>query len=254
MNAITTINAAAPVCSAPVFSLKGKAKGTAARNEAYMSIAPLAFVETQSRDQTIANIKVALGAKPTDAEMLGARNEWVIGRIASRLADADFPAGTVKSIDKLDHARVLLLQYAAPPKDGVKANKLRAGQIGRRSIAQHKAIRAAEEAWSQIKAELGAGTAQTQAQRNAAKAKRAPSMAGSGKGIKATPPTHSELIKPDGIKTADDACAYLEGMASTLLMFINKHAKVIPSDYGTMVKSFKGNIDAAAKARREQKA
>lgn len=236
---------------APVIALKGK--GKAARELAYMQIAPLSFVENISRVESIANLRAALGAAPTEAELKTAQAEWGIGRVASRLPAGEFPKGCTDDAAKLDFARDLVLYYAAPAQEGKQARKLRAGQKGRRSVVQHKVCRAADEAWSQIKAELGLGTAQTQAERNKAKrSTNANPVRGDGKG--ATKPSHSELVKPAAALTADEAVSYVTTQAATLLAFANKNAKLLPTDFGMAIQAFKSAINKAANEREVRKA
>lgn len=237
---------------APVITLKGK--GKAARELAFMRIAPLAMIDVQCRDDLIANLAKALGASPTEAEVKTAQIETTIGRVAAKLPASEFPRGMTDDSDKLDHARDLVLHYAAPAQEGKAARKLRAGQKGRRSITQHKVIRAADEAWSQIKAELGLGKAQTQQERNSAKrSTNANPVRGDGKG-KAATPTHSELVTPAKPTTADEAHAYIDTQAATLLAFANKHAKLLCTDYGAAVQAFKSAINKAANDRAVRKA
>lgn len=237
---------------AAIITLKGK--GKALREGAFMRIAPLSLVEALSRTETIANLKVALGTSPTEAEISVAAIEWQAGRVANRLAPSEFPASCVEPIDRIDHARDLITVYAAPPSDGKPARKLKAGQKGRRTIAQHKAIRAAQEAWSQVLAELGFGTAKTQAERNADKAgKRATNanpVRGDGKGkgkANAATPSHGELVKAPADMTAKDVTQFLSSQSVTLLGFVNKHAKVTPAAYGAAVRAFHKAIAAAGR-------
>lgn len=244
---MTVITETARIAVSPVITLKGK--GKAARELAFMQVAPLAMIDTLGRADMIANLRIALGSNPSEGELKTAQVETTIGRVAARLPVAELPKGCTDDSARLEFARDLVLFYAAPAQEGKQARKLRAGQKGRRSVTQHKVIRAAEEAWSQIKAELGAGAAQTQAERNKAKAKatRAPSMAGSGKGAsKDAVPSHSELVQPGKPLTADDACAYVTTQAATLLAFANKNAKLLPTDFGAAIQAFKSAINAAA--------
>lgn len=241
---------------APVITLKGK--GKAARELAYMQIAPLSFVENISRVESIANLRAALGNAPSEAELKTAQTEWCIGRLASRLPRSEFDKAVDYSDDaaRLEFARKLVLNYAAPVKPGTTARKLRAGQLGRRNEAQHKACRAADEAWSQVKAELGHGTAQTQKERNASKATRSTNAnpvrgATKAKDAATTVPTHAELVTPAKPATVGEVCGYIESMAATLLAFCNKsgNAKLLPTDYGMAVTAFKGAINKAANER-----
>lgn len=255
---------------AAIINLKGKGKSQ--REAAYMQIAPLSFVEDQSRAQTISNLRIALGMNavrpvtPPESEVKTAQVEWCIGRVASRMPASEWPKDVTDSMDKLEHARKLVMLYAAPPVEGKAARKLRAGQLGRRTPTQHKVIRASEEAWSLIKAELGIGGAQTLKERNASKATRATNnnpVRGKGKAQSTTPsnaraggavPTHSELVKTPTPIDTHQACLYLETQAATLLAFVNKHAKLVPTDYGTAVRTLKRSVDDASKARRDREA
>jgi hypothetical protein len=235
-----TVTATARTSSAPA-AVKvapfAKGKGADSRNVAFGDVSTFAYIEGKSRAETIATLRLALGAKPTDAQLEACKLAYVVGRVAARI-------GADKSVaDAIDFARDVVTCYAAPVKDGVAARKLRKGQKGRRTIEQQRAMRAAEEAWSQVKAEAApaASNATTQADRN--KAKRAPAMKGTtargaapaaGTGI-----THSELVKPDGAPM-DRAAAtsYAVNMAATLLAFTNKHAGVMPTDMAVAIKAF----------------
>lgn len=239
------------VAVAPVISLKGR--GKAQREMAYMQIAPLSFIENISRVDSIANLRAALGASPSEAETKTAQTEWSIGRVASRLPAGEFPKGCTDDMARLDFARDLVLHYAAPAQEGKAARKLRAGQKGRRNVVQHKVCRAADEAWSQVKAELGLGAAQTQGERNKAKrSTNANPKRGDGKG---KAPSHSELVKgTERMNNEADVCQYVESISSTLLAFANKNAKHMPTDYGTAVQAFRSAIVKAANERELRKA
>ena len=245
------------VAVSPVIRLKGR--GKAARELAYMQIAPLSFVENISRVESIANLRAALGASPSEAEVKTAQTEWSIGRVASRLPAGEFPKGCVDDMAKLDFARDLVLHYAAPAQEGKAARKLRAGQKGRRNVVQHKVCRAADEAWSQVKAELGLGNAKTQAEKNKGRVTRSTNgnpVRGDGKGKpgKGAAPTHSELVKPERMASEADVCQYVESISSTLLAFANKNAKHMPTDYGMAVQAFRSAIVKAANEREVRKA
>lgn len=263
MNAVTKIVAAAPVASKSNAIIAIKGKGKAQREAAYMQIAPLSFVEALSRNESVANLRVALGVSPSADEVKAAQVEWVIGRVASRLPADAFPKGDMSNSAKLEHARNLVVSYASPAQDGKAARALRKGQLGRRTVTQHKVIRAAEEAWSLIKAELGQGNAQTQAQRNALKSDsvkgKGAAMAGAGKGKRndlsaaTTTPTHAELVKPSVALSEDDACSYIMTQAATLLAYANKNAKVIPTDFGAAIQALKSAVNKAENARQVRK-
>lgn len=220
-----------------------KGKGSDARCLAFGDVEVLGYIEGKSRGEVIASLRIALGKAPTPAQIDQCRAAYIVGRIAGKLMiEGDVAA-------RLVNARDVLHRMASPAKDGVAARKLRKGQIGRRSIDQHKAVRAAEEAWSQIKAEVAPATsnASTQAQRN--KAKRAPAMAGAtARGKAGTGITHSELVKADGPMTRDAAATYISQMSATMLAFCNKHAAVMPTEYGASVRRFHAAIAELVKA------
>lgn len=244
-----TAKSAAPV-KAVMKAHTFKGAGKVVRAAALEGVASLSYAEAQSRGDIIAQLRIVAGKSPTDADIATMRAEYIIGRVAQRFADVDLPKAGLSVADRIAYARAVVTSYAAPVKDGVKANKLRAGQTGRRTVSQHKVIRAAEEAWSGVKAELGFGTAQTQAERNKAKAKRAPQMSKEGqKSTVGTGIAHTELVKSDGPMDAATACQYLESMAATMLAFCNKHAGLLPTDYGMSVKRFNGSMSTLAKAR-----
>jgi len=227
-----------------------KGRNALVRNTALAGVASLAYAESLSRAALVSQLKLALGKTPTAPELAGAMNEYVVGRVAHRLADGDCPKAGMSVADRIAFARVVVTQYAGPAKDGVKAKGLRKGQTGRRSIAQHKAVRAAESAWSLIKAELVEGsTTQTLAQKN----KRAAAMKGTtARGAKAATPTHSELVKgtsADAPKSAADACERVATMTATLLAFTNKHAALLPAAYGQSIKRFHGAMMELEKER-----
>lgn len=237
----------------PLVAITGK--GKAAREAAFIAIAVDSYMADTSRVALVATLNAALGDAPTAEQVDVAKREYVIGRVASRLPAGEFPKGTTEAIDKLEFARKLVMHYAAPAKEGTTARKLRAGQLGRRSAVQHRVIRNAEESWSQVKADLGHGNATTD--REKAKAKRAPQMAGStakGKASAPAKPDHAALVQPAKPLTQDDACAYIMTQASALLQFANKHAKLVPADYGKAVQAFKAAINKAANDRAVAKA
>lgn len=228
-------------------------KGAQARKLAFVDIAPHAYSEAVSRVAVIASLKVALGKTPSESDIRVAKGEYVIGRSAARLAVSDLPKGTATAIDKLNVARELVELYAAPPKDGVATRKLRKGQKGRRTIAQHRVIRAAEEAWSQVLAEVGVGKAQTQGERNAKKRNPAPQMAGA-RGGKASKETLSQLATPAKPLTADDACGHVVLQMAALLAFCNKNAKLIPAGLASAIIAAKKAVDTEEALRQSVKA
>jgi hypothetical protein len=240
-----TTTARKATVSAP-FAFKGR--NAVVRNAALAGVATFAYAEGTARADIVARLKAALGNKPSADEVAACARQYVIGRAAQKLAADECMKG--KSVaEMIAFATLLVTSYASPLKDGVKAKKLRKGQLGRRSVAQHKAIRASEEAWSQLKAEVvpALSNAQTQTERNGKKrSTNSNPVRGAGKAGAGL--THSELVKPDGKPhTKESATEYVGAMAATLLAFSNKHAKVMPSAYGTAIVAFKKAIEAAAK-------
>lgn len=233
-----------------------KAKNFVARDTAFHDIQVHAYSEGLSRAQLVAAIKVALGKAPTVQELEIAQREFVIGRVAGRLAPSDFPKADMSAVDKLAFARDLVTCYAMPHKDGMKKPTLRNGQKGRRTPAQHKVIRAAAEAWSQVKAEIAPeqSKAQTQATRNALKVAAVKNGAApaSGRGKKgnatAAAPTalsHPELVKAPTEMQPVEARAHILTQAASLLSFANKYAGQLPTDFGAAVRAFKAAVDKA---------
>lgn len=252
----------APASSRPIVILKGK--GKAERELAYLKIAPLSFVENASRADTIRNLRVALGNAPSPVELQAAKDEWCIGRIACRLPDSEFPKDCTSSADKIEHARKLVFDYALPTKQGGKA--LPKGKIGRRTEVQDKAIRAANQAWSMIAAELGLGKAKTQAETDKAKkAKRATNanpVRGKGKAdtqsVLVSAPAHKELAgKPATPVSSDDYVRYMTSAISTLVQYDAKYARKRPTTHGQfaeMLLALKQEANRAANAYEERKA
>jgi hypothetical protein len=234
----------ATLIAAPkAFAFKGKGKEL--RSAALAGVASLAYNEGASRAETITQLRLALGNKPTADEVDACKLQYVVGRVAHRIgSDPQCKGKTVAEL--LAFALQLVTQYAAPEKDGVAARKLRKGQIGRRTVAQHRAIRASEEAWSQVKAEAvpAVSTAKTQAQRNADKRKPAPQMAGSRKGKADATPTHSALTAATTApKSQADAVEHVGNMLASLLAYCNKNAGKVPTNVGSFVKRAKAEGD-----------
>jgi hypothetical protein len=244
-----TVTTTARKVAAPAKPFAFKGRNALVRNTALEGVATYAYAEGQSRADVVTRLKLALGNKPSADEVAAVARQYAIGRTAQKLsADASMNGKTVAQM--IERAALLITSYAAPLKDGVKAKKLRAGQLGRRSPVEHKAIRASEEAWSQLKADVvpALSNAQTQSERNAKK-RSTNNNPVRGTGKAGTGLTHSELVKPDGKPhTRESATQYVEAMAATLLAFSNKHAAVMPTTYGTAIVAFKKAIEAAAKA------
>lgn len=209
-----------------------KGRGKVQREMAFMNIAPKSFAETTSRIDTINNLRLVLGSEPTETEVHAAQVEWVIGRVAARLPAGEVTKGLTDEADKLENARVLVCQYASPPVEGKKARKLRKDQIGRRTVGQHKVIRAAEEAWSLVKAELGLSAAQTQKERNAKKRKPHLNNGGPNAPAASAKPNATELVKAPAPVTADDYVAYILMQLSAVSGYDKKNAKVRPIEFG----------------------
>ncbi len=249
---MTTATKLARVDANGFLVLNGKANE--ARKLAFGDIATVSFLEGKSRADTIDTIRKALGKNVTTQALEIAQREWVIGRVASRLAVTDLPNAKANNpVDRIAYARDLVMHYAMPAKDGVKS-ALR-GKKGYRTVAQHKVIRAAAEAWSQLKAEIAPeqSNAKTQATKNAAK-KNGATMAGDGRG-KAKPQTaaaapsvtlsHPELVKAPSEMTPVEARAHIVTQAAALLSFANKYAGQLPTDFGKATRAFKAAIDKA---------
>lgn len=217
------------------FTFKGR--NATIRNAALAGIASLAYAEGQSRADMVTQLKLTLGNKPSVDEVKAVAQQYVIGRTAQKIA-AENKGKSVAEL--IAYASQLVTLYAAPAQDGVAPRKLRKGQLGRRSVSEHKAIRAAESAWSLIKAEIAPeqSSAQTLAEKNKRSTRKTPVRGNKTAGL-----THSELVKPDGKPhTRESATAYIAAMSQTLLAFCNKHAAVIPAEYGMSVKRFHGAI------------
>lgn len=231
---------------APAFTGKGKA----ARAAAFANISHLSYAEATSRAESIANMRLVLGNAPSEAEVLASKSRWIIGRVAFRLPASKVPLVSTEA-QRLARAEDLVLHYAAAPKEGTTPRKLRAGQKGRRSAAEQKIVRAAEEACSVFFAELGLSNAKTNAQRDASKAKRKlnqpPVMAGSGKG-KAAAPSHAELVKPAAPLTQADYVQHMQTQLAALLAFDNKHAKLRPTTHSAFAEGLAALKQTANKA------
>lgn len=226
----------------PLFAGAGKAKRVAALAQ----VASLSFVESLSRADSIANIRVALGSNPSEEETRAIRIEWQIGRVASRLAASDLPKDCKTPDARLAHARALVLHYVAPPKQGAKARKLAVGKLGYRTESQHRAIRAADEAWSQVIAELGIGKAKTQKEKNdekATKAKRAPHH---------NKPTVGNVtvqeLSPAKPMDGEAFASHVVMQLTSLRAYCDKHAKIAPIEMTEAIGELKALAVKAGKA------
>lgn len=235
-------------------------KALTARQElALLDIAPRAYSEGVSRAALIAAIKGAGGTSPDKARLASLKREAVIGRITARLPVSAFPRSAKETADKMEHARALVCDYVAPD-----VKDLPKGKTGRRTDVQQKAIRACDEWWSKLLAEVGFGSAKTQAQADKEKKQRAATNVGTN----ATPvrgadkasdkpaatPTQEAMKTPKSKMSPVDACAHVERLASELLAFANKYAAALPTDYGMAVQTFKTSINTAHNSRLEREA
>ena len=215
---ISTAKTAAPVAAPVLFT----GKGAKARNEAFAKITPLSFAEDKSRAASVANMALVLGNAPSELEVKAGKVQWIIGRVASRLPANARPALRGDAA-LLTFAEQLVTRYAYPLKAGSNGKTLKAGQLGRRTEAQHKVVRAAEEACSVFFAELGLSNAKTNAERDkqaSAKAKtaNAPSASGAGKGQLATP-DHGALVTPSAPVSSDDYVQHMQTQLAALLAY-----------------------------------
>ncbi len=244
--------AAQPQSIEPTF----KGVNAMARKQAFYGIAPNSYSEGTSRAAGLANFAVALGAvpkgydikKPSDAHaaftvtLAASKVEWIAGRATSRMPAGEFPKDCEDAIAKIDHVRMLVLNYAAPDAATLK------GKAGKRSVIQHKVIRAAEQAASVFLAELNLSTAAKQSETD--KKKRSTRA----KAKRGNAPSHAELVSADKPKTADDAHAFLDRQSIMLADYAKKNASLICTDYGAAVTAFQSAIIAAGKARDARKA
>lgn len=237
---------------------------TANQELALMDIAPRAYSEATSRAHLIAAIKTAGGANPDKARLASLKREAVIGRITARLPVSAFPKSAKETADKMEHARALVCDYVSPD-----VKDLPKGKTGRRTDVQHKAIRACDEWWSKLLAEVGFGKAKTQAQADKQKKERAATNTGANNNpvrgadkiddkaptAPTAPTATQEAMKtPKSKMSPVDACGHVERLASELLAFANKYAAALPTDYGMAVQTFKTSINTAHNARLEREA
>ena len=212
--------------AAGIVTLKGK--GKQARELAYVKLAPLAFVDSQSRGELIATLRNALGSNPSEAETEAAKQQIRIGRIASRLPLNVKPDGLdVPAL--LDWVAIQMRDYAAHD-----AKKIKPGQLGRRSEAFDKAMAASREYLSQIMAEVGTGNAKTQKEKNDQKATRSTNAnpeRGADKGKDKAKPSHAELVKPAAPTNANDYIQHMQTQMSALTGYDQKYAKTRPIEY-----------------------
>jgi hypothetical protein len=233
---IVTSDAKAAKSAAPkAFAFKGR--NASLRTVALAGVATCAYVEGKSRADVIAQLRIALGKSPTPPELLAAKIEYVVGRVAQKIGDSKMSIA-----DQLDFARKLVTQYAAPSKDGVKSKLGK--KLGYRTPAQHSAIRAAEVAFYAVNGELGFGTGQTQKEKNEKQTR------GTKARKESKAPTHSELVAGPKLATSPaDACAMIQTLSASLLAYANKNAAMLPTEYGLSIKRFHGAIAELEKGR-----
>lgn len=237
-----------------------KGANAEARRSAFYGIAPNSYSEGISRAAGLANFRAALGtvprgfdpAKPAahaafSALLAAAKVEWLAGRACSRMPAGEFPKDCTDAIAKIDHARSLILDYAAPEAKSIKGRK------GKRSVIQHKVIRAGEQALSVFLAELELSTAKKQSETDKAKRTRGASASKENQ-PKLVTPTHSELQNAPKPTTADDAHAFIDRQALMLGDYAKKHAKLICTGYGAAIEAMLAALRAEGKARDERKA
>lgn len=210
-----------------IAGVKLTGKSAAKRIAAFNAAAPLMFVAEASREEVIANMRVALGNRPTDAQLKAYEGEIRVGHIASRLSASMCPKGCTSEGAKLEHARNLLFHYAMPVKAGAKARKLRKGQLGRRTEAQQKLVHASTEAWSRLKGDSGYGVAKSgkersEAKRNATHARQLKEKA------KVVPEAEMPSVKSI---QADDVAQFLLGWSANGSQYCKKYAAKVPTSF-----------------------
>lgn len=250
-NKPATANKATPLPpSADTVKLAGRNK--VQRLIAFDSIAAQSMSEALSRQAVITTISVALGAKPSDNDILAARNEYIIGKVAMKLKGTD-------NVKRLSQSRDIVLHYASCPQDGVATRPLRAGQKGYRTPEQQRAYGAAKEQFSKIAAELKIGNAKTQAEADASKAVGRP--AGKGKGAstvrKVTKDQAAAIVAMTtsaAKMTRDMATTHIATQMANLLAFCNKHAAIVPLSFSEPVNACKALINTAMNTEQERTA
>ena len=221
------------------------------RIDAAASIAPRAYSESIARNALVASLEITLGKTPHDDLLAWVKRELIVGRVAARVAPSEFPVSCTAIGDRLDHVRLQIVHYMAPPTDGKAAGKLQKGMLGRRSPIMHKAIRAGEQWASQLLAELSLSNAQTQKAKNEKQAEKAkgnntdkPGGATNQDG-KAKPGTHSEVAKAIAPKDVGEFLERLGQMHASMLAFCNKYAGLAPASVAALVATQKSEMDVA---------
>lgn len=229
---------------------------------AFLDIAPRAYSEAVSRGELVRAIKLAAGEEPSKARLAELKQEAVIGRLTARLPVSAFPKDATETADKMEYVRSLVCNYVSPTVKELPEDKL-----GRRSETQQKAIRACDEWWSKLMAEIGFGSGKKQSEADAQKKQRlaggAPNTGANNNPVRgadkasdkpAPSPTQEAMKTPKSKMSPVDACAHVERLASELLAFANKYAAALPTDYGMAVQTFKTSINTAHNSRLEREA
>lgn len=230
------------------------------QQDAMAHVADVTYAAGRSRDEQIETLNIALGDNPSDQRIADVRFEVTVGRVLLRLDVGEYPVGCRSLEAKKDFIRTQMLSYAPH-----NAEKVKTGQLGRRTEAMDKALNI-REYWSQLMAELGRGKAKTQKEKN--KSKRATNENPARGEDKAddktqdktptptpTPVAESATDLPDS-KSVDHAyCTnHIMTQASQLLAFCNKadYAKHMPTDFGMAVIRFHRDVTKAMVAYQER--
>lgn len=219
-------------------------KGKTARVAAFSRIAEQAYGAENGKALFLATLEKALGNAPTKEQIKLARDEVTIGIAAMRMPANELARGA-KATDmasRLTLVRDLFDNYAAPSTAVAgKVPALRKGKTGWRSAGQHRIIRNAEDRASKYLAELGAGNAKTEADKNAAKgsrvAKGKPVTRATGTVGKTAAPEHSQLVTPAKPETPQSFAAQMLNMISTAMHYANKHAKAQPLEFNPVTEA-----------------
>ena len=188
----------------------------------------LAYASEQAKDKLLVQLRTFFGiAGVDDSTKADARHEIVIGLAAAKLPVDEFPRKAMTIIERISYVSDLVDNYQAPSTATDKVPSLRKGKTGWRTEVQHKAIRNAEDRASKYLAEVGAGNAKTEAEKNAAKRNPAPHH---GKETKSADDLNNEIGQPAPV-TAQAFAAMQLNMLSSLMQHANKHAKVAPMEF-----------------------
>lgn len=217
---------------------------------AFFAIAPAAMQIEAGKRHFVLTIGKALpddAARDDKALVKLARQETIVGIATARMPAGEFPRGCKDDVARMNFVRELLTSWAAPDVANMSSK-----HKGRRSEVQHRTLRNAEQRASVYLAEVGAGNAQTDKETNAkarqTKGTQDQVSKSKGKDDKATPPTHSELVKAPAPVTGDDYVAFMLQQVSMLLDYDNKHAKKRPVEWFAFAEQLKALKQTANKA------